>query len=139
MAEYAADSRGPERVILDSRGGFTSRLLQDWGLQRDLARCNVTPYHPQSHAVPEQMHPTLRVPLAAPCYVHPVTVPKTSDVHPVTVPKTSTGSRPAKVHHGSEEWLLYPRSEEPEQEQDEVVEPLPPRTRRPPRRLITEC
>ncbi len=44
-----------------------------------------------------------------------------------------------KMHHGSEEWLLEPRSEESQQVPEEAVEPLPPRTRRPPRRLITEC
>lgn len=60
-------------------------------------------------------------------------------VHPVTGQRLQRAADKLKVHYGSEEWLLHPRSEEPEEDPDEAVEPPPPRTRRPPRRLITEC
>ena len=60
-------------------------------------------------------------------------------VNPVTGQRLQRAADKLKVHYGSEEWLLHPRSEEPEEDPDEAVEPLPPRIRRPPRRLITEC
>ena len=256
LMEFNADFGAPERIVLDNGGEFTSRLFQDWCLQRNIALCYVTPYHPQGNAVTERMHRTLKTLLAALCNGHPLNWPKyltqcqqimntathtstnttpyfaffgrhpsrslglpvvSSDSdgvseahrligetqkamtqryrdvanrnrknqsvgvgtlvwvkretitpgtsrklnpkwmgpyrveevirngsvyilsHPITGQRLQRAADKLKVHHGSEEWLLYPRSEEPEQEQDEAVEPLPPRTRRPPRRLITEC
>ena len=56
--------------------------------------------------------------------------------HPITGQRLQRAAEKLKVHYGSEDWLLQPRSEEPAQDPDEAVEPLPPRT---PRRLITEC
>ena len=256
LTEYIADFGAPERIVLDNGGEFTSRLFQDFCLQRNMALCYATPYHPQGNAVTERMHRTLKSLLAALCNGHPLhwpkhltqcqqimntaihtstnttpyfaffgrhpsrslglpvvssenddvleahrliqetqramtqkyrdvanrgrknqsvsvgtlvwvkretVVPGTSRklnpkwtgpfrveevirngsayilVHPITGQRLQRAADKLKVHYGSDEWILQPRSEEPEQDPDEDVEPLPPRIRRPPRRLITEC
>ena len=258
LTEYIADFGTPERIVLDNGGEFTSRLFQDFCLQRNMALCYVTPYHPQGNAVTERMHRTLKSLLAALCDGHPLHWPKhltqcqlimntaihtstnttpyfaffgrhpsrslglpvvssesDSDdvleahrliqetqrtmtqryrdvanrgrknksvdvgtlvwvkretvtpgtsrklntkwlgpfrveevircgsayilVHPITGQRLQRAANKLKVHYGSDEWIMQPRSQEAEQDPDEAVEPLPPRTRRPPRRLIEEC
>ena len=55
----------------------------------------------------------------------------------VTGQKVQRTAEKVKPYHGPEEWLL--QTESMDCEVEEVNEPLPPRLRRPPRRLIEEC
>lgn len=72
LGQYVADYGGPEGIVMDNGGEFTSNASQDFCQQHLIITLYyTTPYHSAGNAITERMHCTLKSILAALCQVIP--------------------------------------------------------------------